>query len=106
MVWNIIQTHPVACLCFVATKILTRSEIPESDTWDLSHLFQTEEAYRKAFAQLRDLYPKTAEYKTRLGESVKTLFACLEFQKSLDQIAERLWHYASLKNAEDSSNND
>jgi oligoendopeptidase F len=90
----------------MAPKILTRSEIPESDTWDLSHLFQTEEAYREAFAQLRDLYPKTAEYKTRLGESVKTLFACLEFQKSLDQIAERLGHYASLKNAEESSNND
>jgi oligoendopeptidase F len=87
-------------------KILTRSEILESDTWDLSRLFRTEEAYREAFAQLRDLYPKTAEYKTRLGESVKTLFACLEFQKSLDQIAERLGHYASLKNAEDSSNND
>src|SRR5271166_993092 len=89
----------------MTTKILTRSEIPESDTWDLSHLFQTEEAYRGAFARLRDLYPKTAEYKTRLCESV-TLFACLEFQKSLDQIAERLGHYASLKSAEDSSNND
>jgi len=87
-------------------KILTRSEISESDTWDLSHLFQTEEAYREAFAQLRDLYPKTAEYRTRLGESVETLFACLEFEKLLNQIAERLGHYASLKNAEDSSNND
>jgi oligoendopeptidase F len=90
----------------MTAKILTRSDIPESDTWDLSRLFQTEEAYHEAFAQLRDLYPKTAEYRTRLGESVKTLFDCLEFQKSLDQIAERLGHYASLKNAEDSSNND
>ncbi len=87
-------------------KIPTRSEIPESDTWDLSHLFQTEEAYREAFAQLRDQYPKIAEYRTRLGESVKTLFECLEFEKMLNQITERLGHYASLKNAEDSSNND
>jgi hypothetical protein len=30
----------------------------------------------------------------------------LEFAKLLDQIAERLGHYASLKSAEDSSNND
>ena len=90
----------------MSPKILTRSEISESDTWDLSHLFQTEEAYREAFAQLKDLYPKTAEYRTRLGESVETLFACLEFEKLLNQIAERLGHYASLKNAEDSSNND
>ena len=91
---------------FMTSKIPARSEIPESDTWDLSQLFQTEVAYREAFAQLRDLYPKIAEYRTRLGEAVKTLFACLEFDKVLNQIAERLGHYASLKNAEDSSNND
>jgi len=87
-------------------KIPTRSEIPESDTWDLSHLFPTEEAYRDTFVELKNLYPKIAQYRTRLGESAKTLFECLEFEKQLDQIAERLGHYASLKNAEDSSNND
>jgi oligoendopeptidase F len=87
-------------------KIPTRSEIPEPDTWDLSHLFPTEGEYRDAFARLRDLYPKIAEYRTRLGESANTLFECLEFEKLLDLIAERLGHYASLKNAEDSSNND
>jgi oligoendopeptidase F len=88
------------------STIPTRSEILESDTWDLSHLFPTEEAYGVAFAQVRDLYPEIAKYRTRLGESVKTLFACLEFEKPLNQIAERLGHYASLKNAEDNSNND
>ena len=87
-------------------KIPTRSEIPEPDTWDLSHLFPTEGEYRDAFARLRDLYPKIAEFRTRLGESAKTLFECLEFEKLLDLIAERLGHYASLKNAEDSSNDD
>ena len=89
----------------MTSKIPTRSEIPESDTWDLSHLFQTEEAYQTAFTQLRDRFPKIAEFRTRLGESVKVLVECLEFEKSLNQIAERLGHYASLKNAEDSSNN-
>src|ERR1700736_1289211 len=87
-------------------KIPTRSEIPEPDTWDLSHLFPTEGEYRDAFARLRDLYPKIAEFRTRLGESAKTVFECLEFEKLLDLIAERLGHYASLKNAEDSSNDD
>ena len=90
----------------MTSKIPTRSEIPESDTWDLSHLFQTEEAYREAFAQLGELSPKIAEYRAGLGESVENLFACLEFEKRLNQIAERLGHYASLKNAEDSSNNE
>ena len=88
------------------SQIPTRSEIPECDTWDLSHLFQTEEAYREAFAQLRTLFPKIADYRTGLGDSVENLFACLEFEKRLNLIAERLGHYASLKNAEDSSNNE
>ncbi len=88
------------------SQIPTRTEIPESDTWDLSHLFQTEEAYHEAFADLRALFPKIAEYRTGLGDSAGNLFACLEFEKRLNQIAERLGHYASLKNAEDSSNNE
>ena len=86
--------------------IPARFEISESDTWDLRKLFSKEEDYREALAGLKDLYPKIAQYKTRLGESAKTLCECLEFEKSLDQTAERLGHYASLKYAEDSSNND
>ncbi len=88
------------------SKIPTRSEISESDTWDLTQLFQSEEAYGEAFVQLRGQYPEIAKFRTHLGESAQTLFECLEFKKMLDQIAERLGHYASLKNAEDSSNNE
>ena len=87
-------------------KIPTRSEIPDSDKWDLTLLFPTEQDYRGAFTRLKELYPEIVRYKTRLGESAKSLLECLEFEKSLDQIAEQLGHYASLKNAEDSSNND
>src|SRR6516162_6076834 len=90
----------------MSSTIPTRSEIPESDTWDLTKLFLTEEEYRNSFARLKDLYPRIAQYKTHLDESPKTLFECLECEKSLDQIAERLGHYSSLKYAEDSSNND
>src|SRR6266478_5857674 len=86
-------------------KIPTRSEIPDSDKWNLTLLFPTEQDYRGAFTRLQELYPEIVRYKTRLGESAKSLLECLEFEKSLDQISERLGHYASLKNAEDSSNN-
>ena len=49
----------------MTSKIPTRSEIPESDTWDLSHLFQTEEAYREAFAQLRDAVSENRRVQNR-----------------------------------------
>jgi oligoendopeptidase F len=86
-----------------ARQIPARSEIPEADTWDLTHLFRKEEDFREAFSELRDLYPKIAEFKSHLGESADTLLSCLECDNRLEQIAERLGHYASLKYAEDSS---
>src|ERR1700733_2638542 len=84
-------------------QIPIRSEIPETDTWDLTHLFKTEGDYRNAFAALRDSYPEILEFKGHLGESAQRLLSCLECDNRLEQIAERLGHYSSLKNAEDSS---
>ena len=86
-----------------AHQIPTRSEIPEADTWDLTHLFKTDAEYRNSFSELKDSYAKIAEFKGRLSESADTLLACLEFENWFEQSAERLGHYASLKNAEDSS---
>jgi oligoendopeptidase F len=86
-----------------ARQIPIRSEIPEADTWDLTQIFKSEEEYRKAFSDQRDRYSKIAEFKGHLGETAETLLAGLEYEKELEQIAERLGHYASLKNSEDSS---
>ncbi|MBV8414200.1 MAG: oligoendopeptidase F, partial [Verrucomicrobia bacterium] len=87
-------------------QIPARSEIPEADTWDLTRIFKTEEEYRKAFSDLKNGYLKITEFKGRVGESPETLLNCLEFENRLDQIAERLGHYSSLKHSEDSSNNE
>jgi oligoendopeptidase F len=84
-------------------QIPTRSEIPEADTWDLTHLFKSDAEYRTLFSALNDRYPKIADFKGRLSESADMLLACLEYERELDQISERLQHYAGLKNAEDSS---
>ena len=87
-------------------QIPIRSEIPEADTWDLTSIFKTEEEYGKSFSDLKNSYSKIAEFKGRLGDSPETLQKCLEFEKSLQETAERLSHYSSLKNSEDSSNNE
>jgi oligoendopeptidase F len=44
------------------SQIPARSEIPEADTWDLTHLFKTEEEYRSLFSALNDRYPKIADF--------------------------------------------
>ena len=87
-------------------KVLTRADLPESDKWDLTHLFTTADKWSEDFAWLQKAYPKIADWKGILGKSAASLAACLEFEKSLDLKIERLFHYASLQLAEDSANAD
>ncbi len=85
-------------------KILTRADLPDSDKWDLTHLFSGEDKWTEDFAWIQQTYPKLTEWKGHLGESAGTLAACLEFEKSLDLKIERVYHHASLQLAEDSAN--
>jgi len=87
-------------------KILTRADLPDSDKWDLTHLFGDVEKWSEDLAWIQQTYPKLTEWKGRLGESPGTLAASLEFEKSLDLKIERVGHYASLQLAEDSANPD
>jgi oligoendopeptidase F len=90
----------------MTTKILTRADLPDSDKWDLTHLFGGTDKWSEDFAWIQETYPKLTEWKGRLGESASTLAASLEFEKSLDLKIERVGHYASLQLAEDSANPD
>ena len=85
-------------------KTLTRADLPDSDKWDLTHLFTGVDKWTEDVAWIQQTYPRITEWKGRLGESAATLGVCLEFEKSLDQRIERVAHYASLQLAEDSAN--
>jgi oligoendopeptidase F len=82
----------------------TRAEIPESDKWDLAHLFADVGKWQEDFAWVQKTYPRIKEWKGKLGASAKNLADCLEFEKELDLKLERLFHFASLQLAEDSAN--
>ncbi len=88
-----------------ATSIPTRSEIDVDSTWDLSLLYADDQAWEGDFEELAGRYQKIGDFKGRVGDSVQDLLATLEFEKSLDVQTERLYHFASLRMAEDASNN-
>src|SRR6059058_3731422 len=90
----------------MSSTVPTRSEVPDSDKWDLSHLFIDTSKWQEDFACLQRTYPKFQEWKGKISESAQTLAAVLEFEKSLEQKMERVYHYASLQLAEDSTNNE
>jgi len=89
-----------------STQIPTRAVISESDKWDLKHLFADVSKWQEDFAWLQRVYPKLEEWKGTVGESAQTLADVLEFEKSLELKIERVYHYASLQLAEDSTNNE
>src|SRR6516162_7032829 len=87
-------------------EIPTRADIPETDKWDLTHLFADVSKWQEDFAWLQREYPKLEQWKARVGESAQILAGLLEFEKALEQKMERVYHYASLQAAEDSTNNE
>ena len=89
-----------------STAIPSRADIPESDKWDLRHLFTDVSKWQEDFAWLQREYPKVERWKDTVGESAETLAAVLEFEKVLELKIERVYHYASLQAAEDSTNNE
>ena len=89
-----------------AERVATRSEIPESDKWDLSNLFTDAGKWQEDFAWLQRAYPKLEQWKGRVRESAQTLADVLEFEKSIELKIEHVYHYASLQLAEDSTNNE
>src|SRR6266571_3987251 len=89
-----------------STQIPTRADIPESDKWDLTHLFVDVGKWQEDFSWLQRTYPKLQDWKGRVGESAKALAGVLEFEQSLELKIERVYHYASLQLAEDSANNE
>jgi oligoendopeptidase F len=87
-------------------KIPTRADIPDSDKWDLTHLFADVGKWNEDVEWITRTYPRITEWKGRVGESPQRLAEVLEFEKQLDLTIERVYHFASLQLAEDSANND
>ena len=90
----------------MSSSIPTRADIADSDKWDLTHLFADVSKWQEDFAWLQREYPKFDQFKGRVGESAQSLAEILEFEKALEQKMERVYHYASLQVAEDSTNNE
>lgn len=82
-----------------------RSELDPVDTWDLDRLYPSNEAWEEAFVQYQERYPRYAEFQGRLEEP-GVLLECMEFDRDCDILVERLYHYASLRASEDSSDNE
>ncbi len=89
-----------------AARIPLRGEIAVEDTWDLSLLFPHDAAWETALKELIEQTPKISAFQGTLTTSSASLLEALEFVKQLELSLERIYHFASLRESEDSSNAD
>ena len=80
-----------------------RSQVALGDTWDLTPLYGSPEGWSEDFTRLQQQYPSIAEHRGKLGQSATALRDALEADKEISRLIEKLYHYASLRAAEDSS---
>jgi oligoendopeptidase F len=72
-----------------------RSKIPDKYTWDLSHIYATEAAWRATKDTLQNDIPQLGRFRGTLASSAVTLADALERLQSLDKDLSRLYVYAS-----------
>lgn len=88
------------------TERLKRSEVSTEQTWDLTDLFVSHEAWEEELQQVKKDVNQITQYKGKLDKNADTLLECLQtvndFQKRLIRVAT----YASLRSSADGSDPD
>ncbi|WP_078428108.1 oligoendopeptidase F [Alkalihalobacterium alkalinitrilicum] len=86
------------------SKRPARTDVPVEQTWDLSDLFSSNEAWVEELNQLSDQIETVTQYKGRLGEGAHILLSCLNAQDELLQRTIRVATYAQLNTSVDGTN--
>ena len=86
-------------------QVRHRQEIPQEDTWDLTDLYGSDEAWEAEFNTLEENKNELQSYAGKLAESGKTLFDFLKATEDCNVKIEQLANYAMRKADEDTTNN-
>ncbi len=87
-------------------RLPKRSDVKTEDTWDLTKLFDTDDAWTAALEEFESKIAGYEQFHGTLDQSAEQLANCLEFDSQMSRIGERLGNYAYLKTTEDQTNGD
>lgn len=79
----------------------SREEIKEQYRWDLSSMFENDEAFLEALSAARSLPEQIASYQGKISRSATDLLAYLRLDDQIDVTLSRLVNYAERKSDED-----
>ena len=86
------------------SQVPERSELPAADTWDLTSIYEDDDAWAAAYESVADRVDDLREYEGRVTESPATLLEFLELRESILREVSTVSSYASLRSAEDTRN--
>lgn len=85
-------------------KLKLRDEIAVSNTWDLTKIYPSDEAWYNELETLKQEYPAYDQYKETMMENAEQLYALLKFDEKISRKLEKLYVYASMKSDQDKGN--
>jgi oligoendopeptidase F len=92
-----VSSAAIVGTCVVAiAQERDRSKVDDKYKWDLTHIYPTDDAWRKAKDALIADVPKLREFKGKLGSSAATLADALELGSRLSKEFSRAYVYASM----------
>ncbi len=86
------------------TNLPLRQELPQAETWDLTTIFPTDQAWETELTALKQAYPALSAYQGQLLASPESLLAAFTLAEDLQQRLENLYVYAHLNNDTDTTN--
>ena len=81
--------------------VLQRNEINEKDTWDLSTIYPTDQAWEEALKDITEQLETVAQYEGHLLDSADSILEITEFSLEMERQMEKLYVYAHMKNDQD-----
>jgi len=78
-----------------------RSKIPDQQKWDLTHIYPTDEAWKKEKVRVVGRFDGVDVYKGKLGSSSGQMLGCLDLVTDLSKELTRLYSYASMASDQD-----
>ena len=89
----------------MANKALPkRQEVPEEFTWNLSDIFESDEAWNRENEALKAMPEKIAAYQGHLGGSAEELLSFFKLDDELSVRLGKLYGYAHCKSDQDTAN--
>lgn len=87
----------------MAKKVLTRNEVPEQLTWDLTPIFESDEAWEVELKEVEKLSEQAANFKGKVADSAESLYNTLQYSDAMYERLNKLYVYSHLKHDQDTA---